>query len=227
MTAFVDVYLPDRILGYGFEGLPRWSTSITAVASGSERRNRNWAHPLRTYTAPEGVRCWEDLDLLHDMWLALAGPLYSFPFRDPQDFASRKLPDVNTAPAVTSVDQVLGVGDGFNREFQLQKLYTYGPLSYTRPIFHPIVDTVLVALNALDPATPDPALEDGPYAWEVDRLTGIVTFDEPPAEDMVVTAGFLFDVEVRFESDDSYAAMVAAYKVAGHSDLSFMEVRPC
>lgn len=224
---FVDVYLPARILGYGFETLPRFSTAMTAVASGAEHANQNWAHPLRTFTAPEGVRCWEDLDALQDMWMTTAGPFRTFAFRDPLDFASRKLVGPGAVPTVGPTDQVIGEGDGFNRVFQLQKTYTYGPLTYTRAIAHPVVDTVTLALNALDPDTAHPTLEDGPYAWEVDRLTGEVTFDHAPADGLVITAGFLFDVEARFEGDDSYGAIVHAYKTAGHADLTFVEVRPC
>lgn len=225
--SFRDIYLPPRILGYGFQTLPRFSTTITAVASGAEHSNRNWAHPLRTFTAPEGVRCWEDLDLLYDVWLTFGGPATRFAFRDPLDFASRKLAGPGFVPAVGPTDQVFGVGDGLTRVFQLAKEYAYGPLTYSRTIHHPITDSVVVAMDALDPATADPTLEDGPYDWEVDRLTGQVTFDKAPAEGIVLTAGFLFDCEARWEGDDSYAAIVHAFKTAGHADLSFVEVRPC
>lgn len=227
MTGFVDVYLPDQILGYGFQSSPRWSTTITAVASGAEHRNRNWAHPLHRFTAPEGIRCWEDVEALHRMWMAFAGPLYTFPFRDPLDFASRALTAPQAVPPIAETDQVLGVGDGLTRTFQLRKAYTFGPLTYTRPIFHPILDSVLVAMNALPADTAAPTLPGGPYTWDVDRLTGLVEFTPAPTAGVVITAGFLFDVEARFEGDDSYDGIVHAYQTAGFADLSFLEVRPC
>ena len=37
--------------------------------------------------------------------------------------------------------------------------------------------------------------------WSVDAATGIVTFSSPPAMGAAVTAGFKFDVPVRFDSD--------------------------
>ena len=37
--------------------------------------------------------------------------------------------------------------------------------------------------------------------FTVDSLTGTVTFAVPPAADAAITAGFLFDVPVRFDID--------------------------
>lgn len=227
MAAFVDAYLPERILGFGFVSTPRWSTNITQVASGAENRNQNWLNPLHRFTAPEAIRCWEDIASLHEMWMAFAGPAYSFAFRDPLDFASRRLAKPNTAPEIFATDQPLGIGDGFTTTFQLVKQYVYGGRTYSRTIAHPVVDSVLVAMNALPAGTGDPPLDGGPYFWEVDRLTGVVTFDPAPAEGVVLTAGFLFDVEARFEDDDSYDGIVKAFELAEVASLTLLEVRPC
>jgi uncharacterized protein (TIGR02217 family) len=37
--------------------------------------------------------------------------------------------------------------------------------------------------------------------WSVDSATGVVTFAAPPAAGVVLTAGFAFDVPVRFDTD--------------------------
>ena len=37
--------------------------------------------------------------------------------------------------------------------------------------------------------------------WTVDTTTGVVTFDTAPAAGVAVTAGFAFDVPVRFDTD--------------------------
>lgn len=224
---FIDAYPPASIMKLGFVSSPRFSTNITAVASGAERRNRNWAHPLHSFSAPEAVECHEHLVALHNMWMTTAGPLHTFPFRDPLDFASRDLSAPGVTPDVGPTDQVLGVSDGTQREFQLVRRYAFGSLVYERVISHPVVETVVVALNALPPESEDPPLPGGPYAWTVDRLSGVVSFDKVIPEGMVVTAGFLFDVEARFEGDDSYDGIVRSYRVSGHADLVFQEVRPC
>jgi uncharacterized protein (TIGR02217 family) len=41
-------------------------------------------------------------------------------------------------------------------------------------------------------------LDDG---WAVDVTTGVVTFETAPEADVVITAGFQFDVPVRFDTD--------------------------
>ena len=40
-----------------------------------------------------------------------------------------------------------------------------------------------------------------PSGWSVDTATGVVTFDSAPAEGVILTAGFSFDVPVRFDTD--------------------------
>lgn len=223
---FIDQYPPASIMKFGFVSSPRFSTSITAVACGSERRNRNWQHPLHTFAAPEAVECHEHLSALHNMWMATAGPLHTFPFRDPLDFASRDLLAADVAPAIGPTDQVLGEGDAVTTAFQLVRRYSFGTEIYDRAIYHPVVDTVSVAINAQPPENIPPG-QGGPYTWTVDRDTGTITFDHPPRVGQTITAGFLFDVEVRFESDDSYDGIVRSWRVSGHADLVFVEVRPC
>ena len=49
----------------------------------------------------------------------------------------------------------------------------------------------LVALNGVNQAS----------GWTVDALTGIVTFTVAPANGVAVSAGFEFDVPVRFDSE--------------------------
>lgn len=227
MADFFDEYLPESLRGFPFTSSPRWSTTITAVASGSEHRNKNWKHPMHKFSAPEAIRCHEQIEDLRDHWMVTGGPFLSFPLRDPLDFASRRLllPDVE--PVLFATDATLGVGDNSTTEFQLVKTYTRGSLSYSRKITLPIVDSVIVALNAMDPTTADPTLPGGPYTWDVERETGVITFDHAVRTGVIVTAGFLFDVRVRFESDDSLDVVMQSYRVDGCADLTFLEVRPC
>ncbi len=229
MSSFVDCYLPDSIRGFPFTGSPRTSTTITAVASGGEHRNINWAHPLRRFSAPEAIKCHDEIEDLKDHWLAVSvGPGFTFPFRDPLDFASVRLTKANTVPTVTLGDQTIGVGDGLTRTFQLSKTYTRGGRSYTRPIYLPVLETVLLGINALPiDTTAIGGLPGGPYTADVTRYGGEVTLDHAPAVGQVITWGGLFDNEVRFEGDDSLDLIVHAYQVDGFADLSFFEVRFC
>lgn len=227
MSGFRDVYLPESVRGFPFVSSPRFNTTITAVANGDEHRNRNWLHPLHRFTAPEGIKCHEAIEDLRDHWMIMAGPLYTFPLRDPMDFASRRLSKPDLRPTITAVDQIIGVGDGVTRTFQLQKTYGREGFTYTRPIYLPVVEDVILAINAMPLATADPVLGGGPYTADVVRYGGEVTFDHAPQAGQVITAGFTFDVEIRFEGDDSMDAIVQAFQVSGFADLTFWEVRFC
>jgi uncharacterized protein (TIGR02217 family) len=227
MTEFVDEYLPRSILKYPFTSAPRTSTRITQVKSGHEHRNRNWVHPLHKFTSPNAIECHDDLEDVKDAWFALGGPFTTFPFRDELDFASRRLRKAGLAPTVFPTDQILGTGDGSTREFQMTKRYRFGTLTYDRKITLPIVSSVVVAMNALAPGTGDPTLPGGPYTFDVNRLAGKILFDHAPANGVLLTDGFLFDVIARFEDDDTFEAIIEAFQLSGHADLSFVEVRPC
>lgn len=229
MSGFKDIRLPVGVKGYPTSGAPRFSTTITAVASGAEHRNQNWSRALNRFTLAEAVRDQATYEKALAHWLAMRGPLYTFPFADPLDFASRNLPAPNHAPETLGPDQVLGTGDGLNRAFQLVKAYTVvGDLeeeTYERRITLPVVETVVVFINGM--ALDDPLLPGGPYSFEVSRPGGVVTLDPAPAVGQVVSAGFLFEVPVRFEADDTFEGVVRNYRVAGFADIVLLETRPC
>jgi uncharacterized protein (TIGR02217 family) len=117
---------------------------------------------------------------------ARAGQLYGFRFRD---FADGKSCAPGATPAAT--DQALGTGDGATREFQLRKAYADTAASHVRDIVKPVASSVLVAVDGVAPG--------GGFA--VDAATGLVTFDAAPADGAALTAGFLFDTPVRFDTD--------------------------
>ena len=71
------------------------------------------------------------------------------------------------------------------------KRYTSGAQTWTRTITKPVAGTLLVALNGVNQAS----------GWTVDALTGIVTFTVAPGNGVAVSAGFEFDVPVRFDSE--------------------------
>jgi len=222
MTRFVDVYMPAEVPGYPCNSEPRFSTTIVTVDSGAEQANRNWQHPLWRYNLPEAVRHWQVVEALKKHWLVMGGPAQTWPFRDPFDFASVDLLMVpmQSTPAIGMLDQVIGTGDGAKTQFSLVKAYDrYGATSYSRPITLPVVSSVRVSVNGADVSGSNP--------WTVSRPGGVVTFTTAPAPGQVVRAGFLFDVEVRFEADDSFAAMVRAFNAAGFADLALIGVRSC
>lgn len=219
---FLDQYMPSKVPGYPCASSPRTKTTIQVSAGGNERRNQDWVHPLHRFILPEAVgRDWGVVEALTSHWRVMRGPFHSFPWRDPLDFASRglELPDI--VPAIAATDQVIGTVDGFRDSFQLVKNYSVGAESYERPIYLPVVPSVAIAIDGVAVPSAD---------YTVSRPGGLVTFNVPPpvtGNPGIVTAGFLFDVEVRFESDDAFEGILRTYARGGFADITLIEVRPC
>lgn len=220
---FLDIYLPDEVPGYPCNAEPRFSTTVTIADSGAEQANRNWRDPLWRFTLPEVVRYWDTVEALKTHWLVTGGPAQTFPFRDPTDFASIDLytvPIIDDASVdISMTDQLIGTGDGVSTSFPLAKIYQSGASTYSRPINLPIIDTVLVSVAGADVSGSNP--------WTVSRPGGVVNFTTAPAPGALIKAGFLFDVEVRFEADDSFAAIVKDFNAGGFASLSLLGVRSC
>jgi uncharacterized protein (TIGR02217 family) len=182
---FHDVSFPLAIAFHSTGG-PGRRTEIVTLGSGHEERNAVWAGSRRRYDIGSGIRTLDDLSAVIAFFEARAGQLYGFRFRD---FADGKSCAPGATPAAT--DQALGTGDGATREFQLRKAYADTAASHVRDIVKPVASSVLVAVDGVAPG--------GGFA--VDAATGLVTFDAAPADGAALTAGFLFDTPVRFDTD--------------------------
>ena len=93
--------------------------------------------------------------------------------------------------SVWPTDQAIGTGDGATTTFQLVKTYGAAHAPWARTIAKPVAGSILVAVDG----TP---LAEG---WSCDDTTGVVTFAAAPADGAAITAGYEFDVPVRFDSD--------------------------
>ena len=183
--AFHEVRFPDNI-GRGARGGPERRTQIVELASGDEERNASWANSRRRYDVAYGIRRADDLAAVVAFFEARNGRLHGFRFKDWADYKSG-LPSKAPGPQ----DQLIGEGDGATSVFQLVKRYASGSQTWTRAIAKPVAGSVRVAL--------DGAEQTG--GWSIDTTTGIVTFDTAPASGVAITAGFEFDVPVRFDTD--------------------------
>lgn len=185
--AFHEVRFPAS-LGFGSSGGPQRRTDIVTLANGFEERNTPWSQSLHRYDAGLGLRSMDDVMALIAFFEARAGQLYGFRWKDWADYTSGP-PSATPGP----VDQQIGVGDGATTAFQLSKTYVSGAQSYTRVIAKPVTGSVLAAVAGV------PLRET--IGYEVDTATGIVTFAVAPDVGVPVTAGFEFDVPVRFDTD--------------------------
>ena len=208
--SFHEVRFPAN-LSFGSTGGPERRTEIVTLANGFEERNTPWAQSRRRYDAGLGLRSLDDVAALIAFFEARRGQLYGFRWKDWADFKSCK-----PSARVGAQDQVLGAGDGAQREFVLAK--TYDPLgtAFRRPILKPVAGTAQVAVAG------DAKVEAVDYA--LDLATGRLTFVEPPDVGAVVTAGFEFDVPVRFDTD-RIAVSVASFQAGEVPSVPVVEVR--
>jgi uncharacterized protein (TIGR02217 family) len=183
--AFHEVRFPDDI-SRGARGGPERRTQVVELASGDEERNASWADSRRRYDAAYGIRRADDLAAVVAFFEARNGRLHGFRWKDWGDYRS----GLPSAP-VTAIDQALGTGYGDTDAFQLVKRYESGTQAWVRRIVKPVAGSVRVALGGVEQLS----------GWSVNTTTGIVTLATAPSVGALVTAGFEFDVPVRFDTD--------------------------
>lgn len=217
MTRFIDEYAPDDMPSWPCASAPRFSTQIVQVDSGDEQVNQRWEHPLYRFTLPEVIREQVTFEAVRDQWLSMRGPAHTWPWRDPLDFASVGLDGPTIEPPLSGDDQLIGYGDGLTRAFQLTKTYQRGSQTYVRNIYLPVVDSLVVHINGAPTSN----------VYTITRPGGIITFEFAPSPGDEITAGYYFDCEVRFESDEAFEGIVQSYAVAGYASITLVEVRFC
>ena len=184
---FHEVRFPAN-LSFGSSGGPERRTEIVTLTNGFEERSTPWEHSRRRYDAGLGMRSLDDLGEVIAFFEARRGQLHGFRWKDWADFKSTA-----SSQTVTALDQFIGQGDGVRKDFMLSKTYVSGAGTYQRPIAKPVAATVRVALGGVEKV----AGAD----WALAATTGTVTFTVAPALGAAVTAGFEFDVPVRFDTD--------------------------
>jgi uncharacterized protein (TIGR02217 family) len=185
---FHDIRFPTSI-SRGAHGGPERRTDIVVLGSGAEERNARWADSRRSYNAGYGVKSLDDLHAAVAFFEERRGRLHAFRWHDALDFKS--CPPERT---VSALDQLLGVGDGARVAFDLLKVYGGAHAPWTRRIVKPVAGTVIVAVNGIiEPSA----------THAIDHAVGSVTFlpGHIPPLGAPVTAGFEFDVPVRFDTD--------------------------
>ncbi len=207
---FHEVRFPAS-LSFGSVGGPERRTDIVTLANGFEERNTPWAHSRRRYDAGLGMRSLDDVETLISFFEARQGQMFGFRWKDWSDFKSGA-----ATAEVDKGDQVIARGDGETVSFQLVKTYSSGGFSYVRPILKPVLGTVTLGLD-------QDALREG-VDFEVDLATGRVMFSAPPPEQVEITAGFEFDVPVRFDTDKIQTS-VASFQAGDVPNVPVVEVR--
>jgi len=207
---FHEVRFPAN-LSFGSVGGPERRTDVVTLANGHEERNTPWAHARRRYDAGVGMRSLDDIETLIAFFEARRGQLYGFRWKDWSDFKTAR-----ASAEVRHDDGVIGIGDGVRTLFQLVKTYRSGVHDYARPIAKPVGGSVRVGVAG-------DILQEGVH-FEADTATGLVSFDRAPAEGLEVTAGFEFDVPVRFDTDRIQTS-VASFQAGDMPNVPVVEIR--
>ncbi|MAP96627.1 MAG: glycoside hydrolase family 24 [Ponticaulis sp.] len=167
-------------LGFQTSGGPEWRSEIVTLASGGEVRNALWSRPLRRWQVMGVPLNASDAWDLFRFFNARSGAHQGFRFRDPFNWKTN-------LDEVTPFDQAIGTGDGVTTDFQL--VFDDGgsaPLIVTRPV----TESVQIGVDGSEAS-----------GFSVNGEAGVVSFTMPPADGAVLTAGFEFDLPVRFETD--------------------------
>ncbi len=194
-TGFINTRLSLQVAS-GFVGGPEWSTSVIALASGREVRNKAWVYPRQKYTGNLAAFTESQRKELLALFYTCAGQWGAFRFSDRVDWKA-------------SSEQLLVV-PGTKTPVQLVKNYTFGATVFSRPIRAPIASGLALFTGAT------------PIAGTVDEQTGLFT----PTNNWPVTPvtwSGSFDVWVRFASD--YAAFTAIRPDLLIADIDLLEVR--
>ena len=193
-TGFINQRLSLGVAS-GFMGGPQWNTTVNPLASGRELRNQNWKYPRQQYTANVGAFNQNDLNELLALFYACAGQWGAFRFSDRVDY--------------TAVAQTLLVVSGAMTPAQLVKNYTFGSLTFARPIQAPVDGTVVVSTGGT------------PIAGTYDSTTGLFTPTANWPSTPVQWSG-QFDVWVRFTAD--YMPFKAVRPDLLTADIDLLEV---
>lgn len=204
VAPFDDVLFPIEI-GAEASVSPGFSTNVVTSASGHESRNVNWQQARLRFDAGPGVRSDQELETLIAFFRARRGAAVSFRFRDPYDHSSNEM-----SGAPTALDQQIGIGDGATDRFDLIKNYEAGE---RRRITRPVAGSVRLAINGSEVVT----------GWTLET-GGIIQMASAPLAGASITAGFLFDVPVRF-AEDRLEVNRATFRAGEAPSVPLVEVR--
>ena len=165
----------DICPAYGWQGGPLGRTRIRSLRNGHERRNVEADLMRHRYTLPfENIKGMDYLAYLKGAHSAMYAMAHSFLVKDWLDFEAVQDP-LGTAPAGST-------------PVQLQRTYSFGPVSRTRQITKPVAGAVIYQNGT-------------PKAGTLNTLTGLFTPTTAWTGGATLTWSGEFRVPVRFDND--------------------------
>lgn len=121
--AFFEQQFPPEISA-NMTGGPRFLTDKAFMAGGQRISNRRSQYPLHEYSLAQPVQRGEEFDQLRAFFYVVGGDADGFRFKDWSDY--------KVAAAESSATLISGA------LYQLNKTYTFGSRTFTRPIYKPL-----------------------------------------------------------------------------------------
>jgi uncharacterized protein (TIGR02217 family) len=196
-------------LAWSVTKTPTFQTRVQRAASGRELRALDYPYPLWQFALvydflrDNPAAGYDELRTLMGFFTLCQGAFGTFSFRDPGD------------SQVTG--QQIGVGNASTAIFQLQRA-----MGATLPgggFYEPIVAPNVVRTIYFNGINQDPA------SYSVDPDTGLVAFNIPPGNGLIITADFTYYFRCRFV-DDRYDFENFMYRLWQLKKLTFISVRP-
>lgn len=182
---FVDIEFPRRI-AFHARAEAQWQTGLTALLSGFEVTNQNWAQTRHAYDAGLAIRTASDYLQVKTHFHAMRGRAKSFPFLDPIDH---------------TVSQSAGLLAHSGSDWQMFYRYGSGDGIYDRKITRPRSGTVAVF------RTRSSVTSDVTGSSTIDYTTGIIAITGHVSGDTYAWSGEFF-VPCRYDIDRLPGAIV-------------------
>lgn len=217
---FHEIRFPTEITK-GTQGGPAIPASVLTPDSGHDVVFVRHSAARRQYNAAKRLK-HTDIGVVLGFYLCRGGLANGFRYKDWQDYNSTAYGRTwgnadDTGAAPTPTDQVIGTGDGSVVAFPLVKRYSDAAGSYVRSIRKPVAGTVRVAVDGAEKTIGS--------QFTVDTATGLVTLAAAPTLGQAVTAGFEYDVPVRFGVELSEGMIADLEKgVSSLGDIPLIEM---
>lgn len=207
MLEFLETPRFNEGISYGSAGGPGFNTTVFTGHGGAEQRGVNWEVSKGKWNVAQGVRDEDDMKIIRAFFFAVRGKAVGFRYKDWNDYQF--------------TDQVpIGEVDGVNDTFLLTNTYEAGALSYTRRLFKPVEDTLVVKVD--DVEVP---IGGAPDEVDIDFTTGTLVFGASviPTMGQDVTVSGEFDCAVRFDTDDLIAS-ADSFKTQSWTSIPLVEL---
>lgn len=188
--AFFEQQFPPEISA-NMTGGPRFLTSKAFMAGGQRITNRLSQYPLREYSLAHPVQQGSQFDQLRAFFYVVGGDADGFRFKDWSDY--------RVVAAQSSATLISGA------VYQLNKTYTFGARTFTRPIYKPVSGAQIFR-------TRSGSTSNITGTSAMDATTGRVTVTGHVVGDVYTWSG-QFDVPVAFKDPG------AVFRVIGGSSM--------